>query len=182
LIHDREETTQMPASASTACDASGARWSELGANRSERVGPAAALPLNRPPLPPAWLVIASLIVAGRPDEVRTARQFIGQAMGDEHPRAGDALLLGSELVTNAVVHSRSGMPGGTVLVVVAQSPRVVHILVTDEGSADCQPQVAGMPGTESGNGLLLVEALADGWGYLGDTAFTTVWFSLLAAP
>ncbi len=177
----------MPAPASPACDTSGAR-------SNERVGQAAALQLARPPLPPAWLMIASLIMDGRPDQVRTARQFISRALGDEHPRAGDALLLGSELVTNAVVHSRSRLPGGAVLVVVAQSPRTVQILVTDDGSADRQPRVAGIPGTvprpvpgaapgsESGNGLLLVEALADGWGYLSGPAFTTVWFSLLAAP
>src|SRR5579859_173747 len=141
----------MPAPASPACDASGVRRRErfgpaaapplsanqsdrvgpaaappFSVNRSERFGPAAALPAARPPLTPAWLVIASLIMEGRPDQVRTARQFIAQAVGDDHPRSADALLLGSELVTNAVVHSRSGMPGGAVRVVIARSPHTVH--------------------------------------------------------
>ncbi|MET8047354.1 ATP-binding protein [Streptosporangium sp. NPDC005286] len=40
-----------------------------------------------------------------PDQVRPARNFVAEILGDDHPLHDDAMLLTSELATNAVEHS-----------------------------------------------------------------------------
>ncbi|MER5624137.1 ATP-binding protein [Streptosporangium sp. NPDC002544] len=40
-----------------------------------------------------------------PDQVRPARNFVAEILGDDHPLRDDAMLLTSELATNAVEHS-----------------------------------------------------------------------------
>ncbi|WP_326645270.1 ATP-binding protein [Streptosporangium sp. NBC_01755] len=40
-----------------------------------------------------------------PDQVRPARNFVAEILGDDHPLRDDAMLLASELATNAVEHS-----------------------------------------------------------------------------
>jgi anti-sigma regulatory factor (Ser/Thr protein kinase) len=139
---------------------------------------------RNPPLLPGWLVVASLVVEGEPGQVSMARLFVADMIGSAHPRADDVVLLASELVTNAIVHSRSGLPGGTVSVVVARNIYGVSVLVTDDGSADCRPRVSTSPGETNGNGLVLVQALADHWGYRQEVTYTTVWFAVRspAAP
>jgi len=50
-----------------------------------------------------------------------------------------AVLLCSELVTNAVLHSNSQLDGGTVTVVVADLTATVRVQVIDEGSVSSIP-------------------------------------------
>src|SRR5258705_11149525 len=63
------------------------------------------------------VIVGSLTIAGRTKNVAEARAFLGRTLGDTHPCADEAVLLCSELVTNAMLHSESGQPGGTVTVV-----------------------------------------------------------------
>jgi len=92
-----------------------------------------------------------------------------------------ATLLTSELVTNAVLHSDSGKPGGTVTVVVLALPDGVLIEVSDDGSASA-PVVKTDALAGEGQGLYLVQQMASQWGYRRDQAGTTVWFHLAAGP
>jgi anti-sigma regulatory factor (Ser/Thr protein kinase) len=137
-------------------------------------------PAADPALLPRWMMLGSMTLPGRPEHVREARTLVARTLGDD-PRADSALLLTSEVVTNAVVHSRSRLPGGTVAVVAAVSAAGLIITVTDNGSDSGVPAVRNSPGTDDhGNGLLLVESLADEWGFLRDDQSTTVWFRLSA--
>ncbi len=94
-----------------------------------------------------------------------------------------AVLLTSELVTNAVMHSNSRGAGGTVTVVIAEiSVRRLRIEVTDCGTNRSAPVVKGKVLSDDGHGLLLVQNLADNWGYLRHALGTTVWFTLGTQP
>jgi len=135
-------------------------------------------PAADPALLPHWLILGSVKLLGRPEHVRAARQFVTRIIGHDHPKADAATLLTSELVTNAVTHSRSRLPGGTIELVVSTNSSGLLISVTDNGSDSKVPTIGVSPGGEGGNGLLLVENLADVWGYLHDSARTLVWFRL----
>lgn len=135
-------------------------------------------PATGPALLPGWMVLGILTLPGRPEHVREARQFVARSIDDDYPRADTALLLTSELVTNAVIHSRSRLPGGTVTVVVARKLASLVVTVTDGGSNLTAPEIRSRSGGSSGHGLLLVQTLADVWGYVDDEACTVVWFQL----
>ncbi|MBG0821144.1 ATP-binding protein [Planomonospora sp. ID91781] len=100
------------------------------------------------------------------------------------PVLDDLLLLLSELVTNAVVHSDSGRTAGgrvTVRLTLSpvSSPGAVHVEVTDDGSAAGAPAVrVPEPGDDGGRGLWLVDLLATEWGCHRDEAGGSVWFRL----
>jgi anti-sigma regulatory factor (Ser/Thr protein kinase) len=65
--------------------------------------------------------------------------------------------MGSELATNAIVHSRSGLPGGLFTVRAEVHPGdFAWLEVEDQGG----PWVARDPDEEHGRGLALVVALA----------------------
>jgi anti-sigma regulatory factor (Ser/Thr protein kinase) len=128
--------------------------------------------------PRADTVLGSLTIPGRPEHVREARDLVVKALGELHPDLDDAVLLTSELVTNAVVHSNSRCAGGTVRVVILELAAGVRIEVADEGSDLSTPVVRGEVFASAGHGLLLVQSLADQWGYLRDERGTTVWFWL----
>jgi anti-sigma regulatory factor (Ser/Thr protein kinase) len=123
-------------------------------------------------------VLGSLTIPGRPEHVREARAFVAKALGELHPALDDAVLLASELVTNAVMHSSSRCHGGTVAVQVVESHDGVRIEVADEGSDLSTPVVRGDVYASDGHGLFLVQTLADQWGYRRSSAGTTVWFWL----
>jgi anti-sigma regulatory factor (Ser/Thr protein kinase) len=130
---------------------------------------------------PATVVLGSLTVPGRPEQVGRARAFVAGLA--EQSACGDgardtAALLTSELVTNAMLHTSSGRAGGTVTVVVVDGADGLMVEVIDDGSPDRGPEVQGDRYASHGHGLYLVEQLADRWGYLRDLTGTTVWFQL----
>jgi PAS domain S-box-containing protein len=107
--------------------------------------------------------------------VAMARAFVRELLGAwglDH-LTDTAVLLTSELVTNAVVHARSSVHVWVVLT----SERQVRIDVVDSNPAPVAPRTAE-PGAESGRGLHLVEELADGWGSEPTAAGKRVWFLL----
>jgi anti-sigma regulatory factor (Ser/Thr protein kinase) len=126
-------------------------------------------------------VLGSLTIPGRPEHVREARGFVAKALGELHPGLDNAVLLTSELVTNAVMHSSSRCSGGTVTILIMESAGGVRIEVADQGSDLSAPVVRGDVYASDGHGLFLVQTLADQWGYLRDATGTTVWFWLRAS-
>jgi len=123
-------------------------------------------------------VIGSLTIPGRPEQVSAARSFVAKALGEADPATEVAVLLASETVTNAVLHSNSRRAGGTVTITAVEIGGGVRIEVADEGSDLSAPVVKGNGCVSGGHGLFLVQTLADQWGYLRDEYGTTVWFWL----
>ena len=127
-------------------------------------------------------VLGSLTVPGRPEQVAPARAFVARTLS-AHQIGADAdaaTLLTSEIVTNAVQHTKSGADDGAVTIVVIQVPHGVLVEVIDDGSPGA-PVVKGDLYAADGHGLFLVQHLATRWGYFRDPAGTTVWFHLPAA-
>ena len=123
-------------------------------------------------------VLARLTMPGAPDQVRQARGLVVKALGDLHPRLDDAVLMTSELVTNAIVHTNSRQAGGSVIVTILESADGVRVEVADSGSDVTTPVVRSEVYAADGHGLFLVQNLADQWGYLREESGTTVWFWL----
>jgi anti-sigma regulatory factor (Ser/Thr protein kinase) len=128
-------------------------------------------------------ILGSVTIPGRPQAVAGARAFVARTLSAAGKAAAvdsdEATLLTSELVTNAIQHTASGAPGGTVTIVVIDAAHGVLIEVIDDGSA-MVPIVKGDLFAPDGHGLYLVKQIAAQWGYLRDQAGTTVWFHLAA--
>jgi anti-sigma regulatory factor (Ser/Thr protein kinase) len=77
----------------------------------------------------------SVTIAAVPGQVRVARVFVAQVLGESQPDAGVAVLLASELAANSVLHSGSAVSGGVVTVTVAVGERGVRVEVTDRSGA-----------------------------------------------
>ncbi len=135
-------------------------------------------PIADPPLLIYWVILGRITLPGRPERVREARQFVAGLLGDAHAQTDTAVLLTSELMTNAVRHTRSGLPGGTVDLVVAAKAADFMVSVIDAGSDVTMPEPGTGPGGENGHGLLLVASLSDDWGHENDGGRTVVWFRL----
>ncbi|MFD0023442.1 ATP-binding protein [Streptomyces sp. NPDC058382] len=95
----------------------------------------------------------------------------------------DAVLLVSELTTNAVLHTGSGrvLCGLTL----TGDERRLRIELHDEGSTPVRPpEHRAGPGEENGRGLFLVSQLADSWGSARSTwaEGKVVWAELTAHP
>jgi anti-sigma regulatory factor (Ser/Thr protein kinase) len=100
------------------------------------------------------------------EQVGEARAWVRLLAEGRPVDASEAELLSGELFANAVLHSASGGPGGVVLVAVTAG-LVVH--VHDQGSRGVPGQAvggvrSGWDESESGRGLLIVEAMASGHG------------------
>ena len=123
-------------------------------------------------------VLGSLTIPGRPEHVREARAFVTKILGADSPLADAAVLLTSEVVTNAVMHSNSCRAGGLVKLVVIEIGDGIRIEVADDGSDLSSPVVKGDLYASDGHGLFLVQSLAHQWGHVWDELGTTVWFWL----
>lgn len=90
------------------------------------------------------------------------------------PLLDDALLLTSELVTNAVRHG-----SGEITCRLWAGPEVVRLEVTDADPRLPHPVEADI-GAESGRGLQIVDTVASRWGATttGTEGGKTVWFEL----
>jgi serine/threonine-protein kinase RsbW len=126
-------------------------------------------------------VLASLTIPGRPDQVSAARAFVRKVVGAASPVRDTAVLLTSEIVTNAVMHSDSRRAGGSVTVLMIEISGGLRVEVADDGSDLSAPVVRGDVYASDGHGLYLVQAMADQWGYVRDETGTTVWFWLSQA-
>jgi anti-sigma regulatory factor (Ser/Thr protein kinase) len=113
--------------------------------------------------------------------------FIRRALSDDLKAAGvfdhavcDAILVISELVSNAILHAYP-LPGERLKVAWVVDDGWLEVAVSDGGSATV-PQ-AGHPTTASvsGRGLAIVAHISQNWGVRTDDVGLTVW-AVLAAP
>ena len=116
------------------------------------------------------------VFPGSGDQVGRARLFVGQVLG-RCPISDEAILLTSELVTNAITHTASGR-GGKVTVTVYRDETRVRIEVRDDGSAEIPVVRPHDDARDSGYGLGLVELMAHRWGHRGGRRGRIVWFML----
>jgi len=127
--------------------------------------------------PPVAAATATLMLAAEPTAPGTARRFLADTL---HGRVPDstldvAQLLGSELVTNAVVHAAS-----EVVLEVELDDLGLLVRVRD---ADTGPLVSRSGGAseldEGGRGFMLVDRLAHTWGTEHSGGRKAVWFRLV---
>lgn len=110
-------------------------------------------------------------------QVREARRFLTTIM-EGQPAVDDALVCLSEVVTNALVHSRSRQPGGQFTVRVHRYGQGLRVEVCDQGGPWHPPGQTAEDG-EHGRGLLIVSQLASRWGCDGHSQLGwTVWFDI----
>lgn len=118
-----------------------------------------------------------------PADVRAsgqARRFLAHVLAEwrvPDETVQTALLLQSELVTNAVVHAESSSE-----LRVQLSEGRLRVQVRDGGGGAQPPVVADAPAADPlrvhGRGLLLVDALSSEWGAEQDATGATAWFVL----
>jgi len=116
------------------------------------------------------------IFPGSYDQVRQVRLFVARVL-EGCPVADEAVLLSSELATNAITHTASG-EGGKFIVNVYRGETRLMVTVRDDGSDQAPTVRPGGEVAESGYGLGLVELMADGWGHCGGPRCRDVWFTL----
>jgi anti-sigma regulatory factor (Ser/Thr protein kinase) len=115
------------------------------------------------------------VLPGRPESARAAREFTAGCLAG-CPAAADAVVCVSELVANAVLHSRSGLPGGMVTVrITVAAGEWLRVEVEDAGPLAAVPAPRGAL-DEGGRGLMLVVGLADVFG--ADAAKGKRWFGM----
>lgn len=131
-------------------------------------------------------LVASAAYQPEPTAAAAARRFVRDTLqawvvtgvaADGHGLVDDAVLLTSELVTNAVVHA-----GTPVQVTCRLADGAVEVVVRDGHPARLVPEAAeaGPGPTErtGGRGLLLPAALASAWGVAYGRTSKAVWFRL----
>jgi anti-sigma regulatory factor (Ser/Thr protein kinase) len=93
-----------------------------------------------------------------------------------------ALLLTSELVTNAIRHE-AGQGAQAVMLAIAIASSRGRLRVDVHDTSRSLPAVAEVPAdAETGRGLLLVETLSDEWGFYRTPAGKAVYFTLAFEP
>ena len=122
---------------------------------------------------PQLAVTQRSVFPGTPEHVGRVRRWLRANLGT-CPAADDAILLASELVTNALEHSASGQ-GGSFTVAVHHRSADLRVEVTDQGGLWLQGDASdGL----HGRGLVIVGTVARAWGITGDDSGRTVWFEL----
>lgn len=108
-------------------------------------------------------------------EMRAAlREFLRTRRRPEETEVAELLL--SELVTNALIHTRNGA-----VVTVTSLPARLRVEVRDFVTGqEPAPYVPNADDGTHGRGLLLVQSLADSWGVTAQALGKVVWFELNA--
>lgn len=114
--------------------------------------------------------VANADFVGMPTSVGAARAMVRRSLiGLSESTLDRAVLLTSELATNAIRHA-----GTRFRLTVTRSNEFVRIEVVDTGQG--RPvRRDPRPGDISGRGLLIVEMLADAWGFRQDGDAKSVW-------
>jgi anti-sigma regulatory factor (Ser/Thr protein kinase) len=116
------------------------------------------------------------IFPGDREQVARARDFVKRVLAG-HPVVHDAVLLTSELTTNAIVHTASG-DGGRFVVTVHRGTAEVRVEVWDEGAPTVPVVQSPDHDRGSGKGLSLVETIATRWGHTSGQGWRRVWFEI----
>jgi len=112
--------------------------------------------------------------AAEPSSPGRVRRFVRRALAADVPadRLETAVLLASELASNAVLHARTDFE-----VRITVTPRILRLALSDESSRPPLPVNVDADAT-SGRGLRLLEGLASRWGSEAHPAGKSVWFEL----
>ena len=111
---------------------------------------------------------------GSTQSIRAARQFVAENVGS-HPTRDIAVLIASELATNAVQHAASSF-----VVEVDLRDDAVRVAVRDRSVEGIGVQHEALNHEESGRGLSLVGALSRTWGVRATPRGKVVWAELSA--
>jgi anti-sigma regulatory factor (Ser/Thr protein kinase) len=120
----------------------------------------------------------SQVVPSRPAAFVEARRFVRETAARRAPRQvlDDAMLLTSELVTNAVRHAGHTSDDPIELTVSVDSD-VLRVSVRDQGPG-FDPREPLVRSEEGGWGLALVRRLSSRWGVTSVDDGTDVWFEI----
>ena len=113
---------------------------------------------------------------GRRDQASCARDFVRHIAGC-CPALDDAVLLTSELCTNALQHTASA-DGGSFEVTVYRGHDSLRIEVHDDGARSVPAIRSFEDLLEDGRGLKIVALIAHRWGQRSDEYGRTVFFEL----
>jgi anti-sigma regulatory factor (Ser/Thr protein kinase) len=114
-------------------------------------------------------------LSAEPSSVGEARQLVREMCDRtalEEQARDAAILLTSELVTNAVLHA-----SGEVRLSVLAAPSSITVEVGDDSPRHPVPRHAA-PGAVNGRGLGIVEACASSWGVRDEDPGKSVWFEI----
>jgi anti-sigma regulatory factor (Ser/Thr protein kinase) len=100
----------------------------------------------------------SVTLPGVPRSVAAARRVVREALGDDCPATPDAVLCAAELVTNAILYTRSGQDGGQFTLTLAAVRGGIEIRVHDQGP--CSSAARSRPVDEHGRGWTIIAALS----------------------
>jgi anti-sigma regulatory factor (Ser/Thr protein kinase) len=100
--------------------------------------------------------------------------------GVADPAVGDAALVLTELLSNAILHA-SPLAGCTLQVTWALAEGWVEVAVSDGGSTTEPRPQHPPPSATGGRGLAIVETLSRSWGVSSGEEGTTVW-AVVPAP
>lgn len=118
---------------------------------------------------------AEFPVDGR--SVAAARTFVADASAG-HPRRDDAVLLVSEVATNAILYG-SANGADAFRVIVRPSPARIYAAVVDAGGKGAPTMRRHAADAENGRGLEIVDLVASTWGVVPVGTGHRVWFELL---
>ena len=149
-----------------------------------RLAPQCVNSLTTPQYPPDLVVgataLCQILLAAAPEAAKTARDFTSSTLRDWHLDGliQEAVLVASELVTNAIRHGRC--TSGAAKVELAWRRQASRVICT---VTDCSPQAPVLGSadqdSESGRGLQVVQAIAATWGWMMLSASTkAVWAAL----
>ena len=121
--------------------------------------------------------LGTVCLPGDAKSVPIARHWARTLLtGTGHRCLDDTLLLLSEIVTNAVLHTRSGRPGGRLTVRIAETDTgLVRLAVTDEGAPTIPRRRTPDADRTDGRGIYLLEQLAHRWGFRRTGTYGCLW-------
>ncbi|GIH95399.1 ATP-binding protein [Planobispora siamensis] len=124
----------------------------------------------------------STTIAGRPERVADAREFVADALRGTS-FVDDAVLMVSEVAANAVRHTASGCTGGSYTVIVGPTDDGAgfRVEVHDAGAASvpCVRRAPGDADGTNGRGVTIMDLLATRWGFEREAdQHTVVWFEV----
>lgn len=138
------------------------------------------LTVTESPGPGVDSIVCTLRVPADPSAVGRVRKEIVADLSDRdlpEELVGEAEIVASELLTNAVRHARP-LSDGTIRVRWKIRGEVVEVEVTDGGGATVPRPAPRTVWLSSGRGLRIVRAMAHEWGVTEDRTGNVVWATL----